>query len=73
MSNTIKINMNLNEYLNKDINIIMRSSGGAIPGTLINIDTNYNYFTMSTCWSSCQYFKLSDLQSFWCSDDKPTE
>ena len=61
----------LEKYLNKDINVVMNGSGGAMPGTLIFVGDSW--FIMDTRWSSKQWFDVTKVTSFWANEDKPSE
>ena len=60
----------LTQYLDKNICIILKGSSGAMAGKLLSIDAFEDYLVMDTRWSSKQYFSMSDIQSFWSSEDK---
>lgn len=65
----------MNSYLSKKqgkmLNVVMVGSGGAQTGTLIVSDDNF--LTMDTRWSSKHLFRISQIASIWCDEDKPNE
>jgi len=65
----------MSEYLDREIKVIFLSTRGQAgelvntTGTLVYID--WGAFALSNKISSKQYFRLSDVFSFWCPEDLP--
>lgn len=58
----------LEDYLDKNINVIMIGSGGAQPGKLLSVDNGW--FVMETRWSNRHYFDTNHVSSFWVDENQ---
>lgn len=64
----MSIQVELSKFINRQINVVMTGSGGAIPGKLIEV--NSAWFIMETRWSDEHYFDISKINSFWAEKEK---
>ena len=75
MINKDALYRHMSEYLDREIKVIFLSTRGEngelvnTAGTLVYID--WGTFALSNKISYKQYFRLSDVFSFWCPEDSP--
>ena len=58
----------LENYIGKNINVIMTGGSGATFGKLTKVN-NHN-FVMETRWATKHYFDISKVESVWAEEDK---
>lgn len=63
----------LKDFVGKEVNVSM-NNGHTAKGKLLLVDRANpdvsDYFVLETSWANKHYFKLFDLSSVWCTEDK---